>query len=120
MKTKSANGSGSRVFELPSVTATSLKNSTADVFDQVSARGAIAITRHEKPRAVLLSVEEYEGLVGPVLPGLDKLKAEYRDMLKQMQSPKQKAAARRLFEATPEELGAAAVWGARRRSRATE
>jgi hypothetical protein len=35
-------------------------------------------------------------------------------MLDDMQSPEQKAAAERLFEATPEELGEAAVRGAQR------
>lgn len=114
---KSARGLSARVRDLPTVSATDLKNATADVFDQVAARGAVAVTRHDKPRAVLLSVEEYEELAGPELPGLDELRAECQEMLREMQSPDQKAAAERLFEATPEELGAAAVRGAQRRSK---
>ncbi|MGC9453175.1 MAG: type II toxin-antitoxin system Phd/YefM family antitoxin [Oceanipulchritudo sp.] len=104
-----------RVEEMPSVTATELKNKTADVFDLVAAKRAVAIKRHDKPRAVLLSMEEYAALTGGGDPFLlEELKAKYRWMLDDMQSPEQKAAAERLFEATPEELGEAAVRGAQR------
>jgi prevent-host-death family protein len=104
-----------RVEEMPSVTATELKNKTADVFDLVAAKRAVAIKRHDKPRAVLLSMEEYAALTGggePVL--LEELKARYRHILDDMQTPEHKAAVKRLFEATPEELGEAAVRGAQR------
>jgi prevent-host-death family protein len=101
---------------LPQVSATELKNSIAHVFDQVAAQGAVAITRHEKPRAILLSVEEFEGLAEPEPEiDLDALTDEFRPMLDAMQSPEQKAAAKRLFEATPEELGEAALRGFQRR-----
>ena len=106
-----------KVEELPPVAATTLKNSTADVLDQVAARGAVAITRHDKPRAVLLSIGEYERLTGVPSDLLNELHEEYQGMLEAMQSPEQKAAAERLFEATPEELGAAAVLGAQRKSK---
>jgi antitoxin Phd len=96
----------SRIQELPTVTATELKNSTADVFDQVSKTGAVAITRHDKPRAVLLTVDQYAALTQSALPGLDGLKREYEQMLDDMQKPEQREAARRAFNATPEELGA--------------
>jgi len=106
----------SRVQELPTVTATELKHATADVLDRIASGKALAITRHDKPRAVLISVEHYENLVGEEGDWLAELHAEYRGMLDRMQEPRQKAAAQRLFEATPEELGAAAVRGAKRRS----
>jgi len=50
-------GFSPRVQELPTVTATELKHSTADVLDQVHAGKALAVARHDKPRAVLISVE---------------------------------------------------------------
>ncbi len=103
-----------KVNELPAVTATALKNSTSDVLDQVSAEGAVAITKHNKPRAILISVAQYEGMRGTESNLLNELQAEYRGMLEKMQEPEQKAAAKRLFEATPEELGAAAVRAAQR------
>ena len=102
-----------RVAEMPTISATELKNATADVFEQVAARRAVAITRHDKPRAVLLSVEQYEALTGQQNPDwLEKLHEEYRGLLDRMQGPEQRAAAERAFNATPEELGEAAVWAA--------
>lgn len=107
---------GSRVRALPMVTATELKNSTADVIEQVTARRAVAITRHDKPRAVLLSIEEYEALTGQDPEWLEALKQKYQGLLDSMQGPEQQAAAERAFNATPEELGAAAVAAARRQA----
>jgi len=107
-----------RVAEMPTITATELKNATADVFEQVAARRAVAITRHDKPRAVLLSVEQYEALTGQQNPDwLEKLHEEYRGMLNRMQGPEQRAAAERAFNATPEELGEAAVWAAQQKKK---
>ena len=105
-----------RVRELPTITATELKNATADVFEQVTAKQAIAITRHEKPRAILLSVEQYEALTGHRPEWLEKLHEEYRGMLERMQGPEQRAAAERAFNATPEQLGKAAVWAAQQKA----
>lgn len=104
-----------KVEELQPVTATALKNSTADVLDQVVAQGALAVTRHDKPRAVLISVEQYERMIGAESSWLGDLHKEYRGMLEEMQAPSQKAAAKRAFNATPEELGKAAVAAARKR-----
>ena len=106
-----------RVQEPPPITATELKNATADVFEQVAAKQAIAITRHEKPRAILLSVEQYEALTGHRPEWLEKLHEEYRGMLERMQGPEQRAAAERAFNATPEQLGKAAVWAAQEKAR---
>ena len=106
-----------RVAEMPTISATELKNATADVFEQVASRRAVAITRHEKPRAVLLSVEQYEALTGQQNPDwLEKLHEEYRGLLDRMQGPKQRTAAERAFNATPEELGEAAVWAAQQKT----
>jgi antitoxin Phd len=107
-----------RVAEMPTITATELKNTTADVFEQVAARRAVAITRHDKPRAVLLSVEQYEALTGQQNPDwLEKLHEEYRGMLDRMQGPEQRAAAEKLFKATPEELGESALWAAQQKAK---
>lgn len=101
-----------KVEELPPVTATALKNSAADVLDQVVAHGAITITRHDKPRAVMLSIEEYKRLIaGEGGDWLAEMHKEYQGMLEKMQEPAQKAAAERAFNAKPEELGKAAMEG---------
>jgi prevent-host-death family protein len=107
-------GFSPRVQELPTVTATELKHSTADVLDQVNAGKVLAITRHDKPRAILLSVEQYRELTGGEGDWLADLHEEYGGMLDRMQEPDQKAAAIRAFNATPEELGHAAVEAALR------
>jgi len=105
-----------RVQELPTITATELKNATADVFEQVATKQAVAITRHEKPRAVLLSVEQYEALTGQRPDWLEQLHEEYRGMLDRMQGPEQRAASERAFNATPQELGEAAVRAAQQKA----
>lgn len=106
-----------RVQDLPTITATELKNATADVFEQVAAKQAVAVTRHEKPRAVLLSVEQYEALTGQRPDWLEELHEEYRGMLDRMQGPEQRAAADKLFQATPKELGEAALWAAQQNAK---
>jgi len=106
-----------RVQELPTITATELKNATADVFEQVATKQAVAITRHEKPRAVLLSVEQYEALTGQRPDWLEQLHEEYRGMLDRMQGPEQRAASERAFNATPQELGEAAVRAAQQKAK---
>lgn len=110
----SKSHASTRVRELPVVTATELKNSTAEVIEQMAARRAVAITRHDKPRAVLLSIEEYESLTRQEPEYFSGLMQTYRGMLDRMQGPEQRAAADKLFQATPDELGSAAVWAARK------
>ncbi len=101
---------------MPKVTATALKNSTAEVLDQVQMGNVFAVTRHDKPRAVLVSMERYEQMMagGGNEVWLEDLYQEYRGMLDRMQEPEQRAAAERAFNATSEELGAAAVRSAMR------
>ena len=107
-----------RLAEMPTISANELKNATADFFEKVAAHRAVAITRHDKPRAVLLSVEQYEALTGQQNPDwLEKLHEEYRGMLDRMQGPEQPAGAEKLFKATPEELGEAALWAAQQKAR---
>jgi len=106
-----------RLQELPTITATQLKQSTADVLDQVSAGKPIAITRHDRTRVVMISVDQYNELVAQESHVLSELRTEYRTMLDEMQTPEQKAAALRLFEATSEELGAAAVKAAQKQAK---
>jgi prevent-host-death family protein len=106
-----------RLAEMPTISATELKNATADVFEKVAAHRAVAITRHDKPRAVLLSVAQYEAITGQENPDwLEKLHDEYHGLLDRMQGPEQRVAAEKLFKATPEELGEAALWAAQQKA----
>lgn len=106
-----------RVQDMPTVAATTLKNSTADVLDQVIGGQPMAVTRHDKPRAVLISMDLYDSLMANQDGILADLRQHYGKMLDDMQSPEQKAAARRAFEATPEELGAAALRAAQEKAK---
>lgn len=113
---KPTSPTSSRVQELPAVSATTLKNSIGDVFEKVGSVGAVAITRHDKARAVLVSVEEYEGLTAYKRDAIKELEEEYWQMVLRMRTPKAQEAMARLMRATPEELGEAAVEGANRYS----
>ena len=50
------------LVEIPEVAATQAKNSFGELLDRVAVSGAVAITRHDTPKAVLLSFEEFESL----------------------------------------------------------
>lgn len=95
------------------VTATTAKNEFARVLDTALQRGEVVITKHDAPRAVLVSIEKYNQLAGQ--RALDELQAEFDDMLATMQSDRSRKAARRAFDATPAELGKAAVAASRKR-----
>jgi len=83
----------SRVNELPIITAIALKNSTADVLDQVAAGQAVTITRHDKPCAVLVPLDQYREVRQSQQAILQDLVAEYQSMPEEMQKPEQKGAA---------------------------
>jgi antitoxin Phd len=103
--------------EMPSFTATAAKNSFGALMDALAARGAVAITNRSAPRAVLLSIEEYEGLVAKIPDPLESLRGEFDALVDRMQTPQARKAVDALFSATPEQLGDAAVKEARRRRR---
>jgi len=102
------------IQEMPPVTATALKNQTADVLDQILKQGPVAITRHNKTRAVLIPIEQYLQMIEGDAPRLADLRREYQGMLEEMQKPEQKEGAEQAFNASPEELSRAAVEAAAR------
>jgi antitoxin Phd len=73
----------------------------------------VVITKHNAPRAVLLSYPEFEALTASATPALDDLSDRFDELLASMQTPQAKAGVAAAFDATPEELGAAAVKAAR-------
>jgi prevent-host-death family protein len=108
------------LVDVPAVAATRMKNEFGTVLDQAMRGGAVAITRHDTPRAVLISYEEFQALVKARSHDLDDLAAEYDSLLAGMQTPKAKKAMENAFFATPAELGRAAVRAARKRARAAK
>ncbi|BCP15603.1 hypothetical protein MINTMi198_26320 [Mycobacterium intracellulare M.i.198] len=113
MSTVSFRNRDGKLVDVPSVTASRLKNEFGTVFDEAAVSGAVVITKHNTPRAVLLSYAEFEALAATAAPALDDLSARFDELLATMQTPKAKAGVAAAFDATPEELGAAAVKAAR-------
>ncbi len=108
------NRRGERV-ELASVSATEAKNEFARVLETAIEKGGVAITRHEAPKAVLLSIDEYNALVGARPDELDDLTSDFDALLAKMQTLEARQGVRRAFEASPEELAKAAVGAAQKR-----
>jgi prevent-host-death family protein len=99
------------------ISATDAKNRLGNLLDAVLQGGIVLITKHETPRAVLLSMEEYTALSGASQTRLDTLNGEFDALLGRMQTAKARAGARAAFNASPEQLGKTAVAAARRRVR---
>ena len=96
-----------------SVAATRFKNEFGAIFEQAALGGAVAITKHNTPKAVLLSYAEFEALTKASTPTLDDLSDEFDQLLETMQTPQSKDAMASAYDATPEQLGRAAVKAAR-------
>lgn len=106
------------LVELEAVPATRLKNGPASIIDAVAAGKAVAITRHNSARAVIISYEDFQELARAREPSLGALTAEFDRMLAGMQARKAKASLAAALESSPEELGRSAVEAAGRKPRA--
>jgi antitoxin Phd len=98
-----------KLVEVPSVPATQFKNHFGNVIDQAVRGGAVAITKHDAPQAVLLSYSEFNSLVQSRSQALEELNAQFDDLLTRMQTPKARQGMQRAFDATPPRLGRSAV-----------
>jgi antitoxin Phd len=105
------------LVDVPTVAATRFKNEFGAIFEQAALSGAVAITKHNTPKAVLLSYAEFEALTKASAPALDELTQRFDALLEGMQTHASKAAMASAFEATPERLGQAAVAAARPKRR---
>ena len=86
--------------EVESYSATEAKNAFGQLLDRTIAGGMVAITRHHEPRAVLLSIDEYETLMARVEDPIDRLREDFDGLVARMQSPAAKAAGAELFRAS--------------------
>lgn len=102
-----------KLVDAPVVAASRLKNEFGAVFEQAAVNGAVVITKHDTPKAVLLSYAEFEALTASATPVLDDLSERFDQLLATMQTSEAKAGVAAAFDATPEELGATAVKAAR-------
>jgi antitoxin Phd len=103
-------------FEPRSFSASEAKNQFGQVLETALADGIVVITKHDAVKAVLVSAEEFAALTGAREPALETLSREFDRLLARMQTPKSRAGMKGAFEATPKQLGQAAVEGARRRA----
>jgi prevent-host-death family protein len=91
------------------VSATEAKNQFADVLESAIEHGAVVITKHEEPKAVLLSIRDYNALVADDTSKLDTLTAQFDQLLARMQAEPARDAMMAAFDASPAQLGKAAI-----------
>jgi GTP1/Obg family GTP-binding protein len=99
---------------MPKIASTEIAKQMQDVNDKVSRHGAAVITKHDKPVMVMMTVDHYKKLAAGATPDLDALTREFDEMVAAMQGKDFSAKALAAFNASPTELGRAAVEGARR------
>ena len=102
------------LVDIPTIAATKVKNEFGAILEQANHGGAVAITRHDTPKAVLLSYEEFVSLVKVRARTLDDLGAAFEQLLAGMQTSKARKGVDAAFKASPAELGRAAVKAARK------
>ena len=116
MPTLTFRNSQGELVDIPSIPATRLKNEFGSALETAARGGAVAITRHDTPKAVLLSYEEFESLVKARARTLDDLSTEFEELLARMQTPGAKKGVATAFNASPAQLGRAAVAAVGRKS----
>ncbi|MDC8450501.1 MAG: type II toxin-antitoxin system prevent-host-death family antitoxin [Nitrospira sp.] len=102
------------LIDISTVTATKVKNEFGAIMEKMMHSGAVAITRHDRPKAVLLPFAEFEALVKERSRSLDNLNEEFDGLLARMQTPRARKGVDVAFKASPEELGRAAVAAAKK------
>lgn len=101
------------LVDVPRIPASRAKNEFSSLLDQASRGDAVAITRHDMPKAVLLSFADFESLIRTRAASIDQLEGEFDALLAGMQAPRAKLGLAAAFDATPAQLGRAAVAAAR-------
>jgi antitoxin Phd len=97
------------------VTATEAKNKFGHLLEKAMQGGVVVITKHDAPKAVLISMDEYTALASAPESSINTLSAEFDSLLMRMQRPGVRNAMQAAFHASPKQLGKAAVVAARKR-----
>jgi len=98
------------------VSATVAKNEFGRILETVIQGARVVITKHDSPKAVLISLDEFNALSNAHRAELAALSEEFDGLLARMQTPSARAGMNAAFHATPKELGKAAVAAARKRA----
>jgi prevent-host-death family protein len=95
--------------EASRMTASEAKNGFGRVLDRVARDGAVVITKHDRPDAVILSIEAYQRLAAPRSSDVDALTAQFDALYERLQQPGTAATIEAVFALSPAELGRIAV-----------
>ena len=101
--------------ETVSVSATAAKNEFGSVLEKAILGHTVVITKHDTPKAVLISVDQFHALSIAQRVALDTLSADFDRLLARMQRPAAREAMQAAFDASPKQLGRAALAAARKR-----
>jgi prevent-host-death family protein len=104
-----------RDLRLPSFKATEAKNAFGRMLETALREGGIVITKHDDPKAVLLSWDEFEALASGPSNQLTALAGEFDSLLARMQTARARKGMKAAFDSTPAQLGKAAVAASRPR-----
>ncbi len=85
------------LIDIPAIPASEVKNRFGVALDQAAQGGAVAITKHDTTKAILISLEEFQSLVAGRDSSLTALSAEFDDLLAQMQTPAHRKGAQKAF-----------------------
>ena len=77
----------SRHAAMTTVTATEAKTRFGPLLETAIRGGSVVITKHDAPKAVLLSIAEFEALGGSWQPDLNALSAEFDSLAARLQAP---------------------------------
>jgi prevent-host-death family protein len=107
-------GNGERAGSV-TVSATTAKNEFGGILEKAMLGRTVVITKHATPKAVLISIGEFNALSGAPKAALDSLSADFDRLLAGMQRPGARAAMQAAFDAPPKQLGRTARAAARKR-----
>lgn len=91
------------------MTASEAKNGFGRVLDRVAKEGAVVITKHDRPDAVIMSMDAYQRLTESKKPDLDLLTAEFDALYERLQRPDTAQKMEAVFALEPRALGRVAV-----------
>jgi prevent-host-death family protein len=111
LKFRNARG---EVRSLEPVPASRLKNAPGAIVDQAAAGRPVVITRHDAPKVVILSFDDFEELARAREPALGALEARFEELFAAMQKPEAKRGVRAALDASAQDLGRAALAAARK------
>ncbi|HXM40137.1 MAG TPA: type II toxin-antitoxin system Phd/YefM family antitoxin [Bryobacteraceae bacterium] len=97
------------------ISASDAKNGFGRLLERVIQGGTVVITKHDAPKAVLISIDEFDALSRAGQAKLEALTGEFDALLARMQTPAARARMKAAFDASPKRLGKAAAAAAHKR-----